>query len=135
MSSWAIALVALTVSTFADDTLPRLREAQPAWMSERDDPGSDGWATEVFSDAAAQQLERLATWMEAAPGAGIDLAVLAHESFTAGAFGLRVIQYQRRVGVQTAASQAPAATTVTIQSLPSGRFVISTLRPYPNVRA
>ena len=66
-------------------------------MSERDDPGSDGWATEVFSDAAAQQLERLATWMEAAPGAGIDLAVLAHESFTAGAVRasrLRVV-YER----------------------------------------
>ncbi len=93
----AIASVALTVSTFAADTLPRLRETQPAWMSERDDPGADGWASEVFSDAAARQLDRLATWMEAAPGQGIDLALLADESFTAGtvrAVRLRVV-YER----------------------------------------
>ena len=92
-----IVSVALTVSTFADEALPRLRETQPAWMSERDDPGTDGWASEVFSDAAARQLDRLATRMEADPGDDIDLAALAHESFTAGmvrASRLRVV-YER----------------------------------------
>ncbi len=113
----AIASVALSALTFADDALPRFRETKPAWMGERDDPGADGWASEVFSAAAARQLGRLARWMEAEPGEGIDLAVLAHESFTAGAVRasrLRVVYEQGSLRVRRPAPEGIEADDDTV---------------------
>ena len=79
-----VASVCLAVSALADETLPTLRETRPAWMSERDDPGADGWASEVFSAAASRQLKRVAEWMQAPHGEEFDFTALAHESFAAG---------------------------------------------------
>jgi len=93
-----IVFVSLAVSTFADETLPRFRETQPVWMAERDDPRADGWTSEVFSDAAAKQLKKLAAWMQADPAdQEIDFRTLAAEGFSAGrirAVGLQVV-YER----------------------------------------
>ena len=42
------------------DSLSQLRKSRPAWFTDRDDPSSDGWDSEVFSQAASAQLKALA---------------------------------------------------------------------------
>ena len=41
-----------------------LRSTDPAWMTDRDDPTSDGWDTEVFNRVAGAQLKSLAKMLE-----------------------------------------------------------------------
>lgn len=42
------------------DDLLQLRKSRPAWFTDRDDPGEDGWDSEVFSQAASKQLKVIA---------------------------------------------------------------------------
>ena len=41
------------------DGLPQLRQTGPAWFTDQDDPGSDGWDTEVISQRASDQLKAI----------------------------------------------------------------------------
>lgn len=46
----------------------RLRDDDPSWMTDRDDPLDDGWDTEAFNRAAGAQLKKLAKLLqESAP--------------------------------------------------------------------
>ena len=49
---------------FADESgLALLRKGSPSWFTDRDDPSSDGWDSEVFSQRATAQLKDIAKLM------------------------------------------------------------------------
>ena len=46
--------------TAGSEGLAQLRQSGPSWFTDRDDPGSDGWDSEVFSQRVSAQLKVIA---------------------------------------------------------------------------
>jgi hypothetical protein len=86
------AVVLLTASCIAAAEQPatgglaRLDREHPAWLADRDDPGSEGWQTEVLSGELQRELGRLADHLTGSPPEAAEgLAGLVTERFSCGA--------------------------------------------------
>ncbi|NIL99795.1 MAG: hypothetical protein GTN89_02355 [Acidobacteria bacterium] len=143
MARLAVIVVALAIPTapaFADEPLDRMRESLPAWMNERDDPGQDGWASEVFSNAAGKQLKRLAHRIET--GEEVDLATLAHPRFEASArvgplelvFERGPLTVRRRKPLELEAVEDPASGAERFEQLLARLFEPLKDRPQKRVK-
>jgi len=112
-----------------EESLPRLRETQPTWLSVRDDPATDGWQSEVFGSAVSGQLKHLAHWIEGAEP-DIDWAGIAHDDFSAGVLRpgpLEVVYERGSIRVRRPAEGSAVAATDEASGAPGLERVLTVL--------